>query len=140
MAIPFSQDMYEDIFTEHLEELNKFHEYTKRLGMFPSILQELHDAGRYVLVVTTQCALTVNLSRLNARAVEYSGPSHQNTVAQPLDYPCAMESGMYTCYGIRINDPEYTCVIESGIRNVSSGIFLHVSSLVSSSSSVLLSL
>jgi hypothetical protein len=42
--------------------------------------------------------------------VEYSRHSHRNTVAQPPDYPCAMESGMYLCYGIRI-----ICVTESGL-------------------------
>jgi hypothetical protein len=45
-VVPFTQDAYEDIYTEHLEELNRFDEFTKVLKILPSLLQELHDEGR----------------------------------------------------------------------------------------------
>jgi hypothetical protein len=51
MAIPFSQDTYKDVFIEHLEELDKFHEYMKGVGVLPSILQDLQCQ----MVHTTSC-------------------------------------------------------------------------------------
>lgn len=44
--IPFTQDAYEDLFNEHLEELNKFDEFTKALKILPALLWEIHDEGR----------------------------------------------------------------------------------------------
>jgi hypothetical protein len=44
--IPFTQDLYEAIFTEHLEELDRFDEFTKAFKLLPTLLQELHDEGR----------------------------------------------------------------------------------------------
>ena len=43
--IPFSQDVYESVFTEQMEELNRFDEYTKALQVLPNLLQDLHDEG-----------------------------------------------------------------------------------------------
>ena len=47
--IPFTQDTYEDLFNEHLEELNKFDEFTKTLKILPALLWEIHDEGRCVI-------------------------------------------------------------------------------------------
>jgi hypothetical protein len=44
--IPFTQEAYRDIFQEHLEELNRFDEYTKSVKLLPSILQDLYNNGR----------------------------------------------------------------------------------------------
>ena len=40
---------YEDLFNEHLEELNKFDEFTKVMKILPAILQELHNEGRCII-------------------------------------------------------------------------------------------
>jgi Domain of unknown function (DUF6532) len=45
-VIHFSQDAYESVFSEHLEELNRFDEYTNALHVLPNLLQDLHDEGR----------------------------------------------------------------------------------------------
>ena len=50
MNIAFKQDAYEPVFHEHMEELNKFHEFTKALKILPTILQELHNVGRCVFL------------------------------------------------------------------------------------------
>jgi Domain of unknown function (DUF6532) len=44
--ISFTQDGYQDIFDEHLEELNRFDAFTKDLKIVPSLLWDLHDEGR----------------------------------------------------------------------------------------------
>jgi hypothetical protein len=44
--IPFTQDAYEDIFYEHLEELNRFDKFTEELKLVPSLLWGFHDEGR----------------------------------------------------------------------------------------------
>ena len=41
--IPFTQDVYEELFTEHLDELNKFDEFTKAMKILPALLWELYD-------------------------------------------------------------------------------------------------
>jgi hypothetical protein len=38
--------MYEEVFNEHLEELNRFDEFTKALKILPNLLWELHNEGR----------------------------------------------------------------------------------------------
>jgi len=40
------QDAYEDVYSKHLEELNRFNKFTKALKVLPNLLQELHDKGR----------------------------------------------------------------------------------------------
>ena len=48
--VQFTQEAYEDMSHEHLEELNRCDEYTKSLRILPTILQELHDTvGRLVV-------------------------------------------------------------------------------------------
>ena len=37
------QEGYKHIYNEHLQELNRFDQFTKPLGILPSLLQELHD-------------------------------------------------------------------------------------------------
>jgi hypothetical protein len=68
---------------------------------------------------TESCRMIDQAGHLSS--VEYSGHSHQNTVAQPPDYPCAMESRMYLCYGIRIHLC-YGIRIVSVLQNPESGM------------------
>jgi len=44
--ISFTQDAYEGVFNEHIDELNRFDEFTKALKILPNLLWELHDEGR----------------------------------------------------------------------------------------------
>ncbi|KAH9972696.1 hypothetical protein BJV77DRAFT_1131087 [Russula vinacea] len=46
-SITFSQDSYEDLFKEHLQELDNFDKFTKSLNMLPMLLWGLYNEGRH---------------------------------------------------------------------------------------------
>jgi hypothetical protein len=42
----FTQEAYESVYHEHLEELNNFHKFTHHLKILPTLLSEIYNDGR----------------------------------------------------------------------------------------------
>jgi len=53
VSIHFSQDAYEKVYKEHLDELGRFDKFTKKLNILTIIQVDLYDVGWCVLAFFT---------------------------------------------------------------------------------------